>query len=537
MKYEDLKKRLYVPNYDEWETDCQMNFYSDKELTVKTIENGIILPPKSKNNSKLEYSGGVCDESFNFVDGFYEKKIPGMSYEIRSSYKCDENEIMVLGENVIWGGVLRDHFGHIILEYLTKIWYVLKNSNHKEKIAFVRTTPNSKLIEDGIAYKILNLLDIPSDRIIIVDRPTKFKSIIIPESSAHIYDEYTKEYLLPYHYICNKIKPSTYKKIYLTRRKFSNPIMNEVYFEEYFSKRGYKIISPEQLSLEEQVSLISGAEEIAATVGTLTHWALFCKPGTKFIMLLRDSNLLLPQCLINDATKIDWYIINASLDFFSSDHFRALHIIGATSYWREFVREHFNDVDINDESFEKYILKYIVDWGKLHLNPNMYRFSAINFIRDMDIMTFFRPLYDMLKDRGLPYELNQYLEADFDELSKKFEIETLVVFGAGNIGKNVMKAFIQSKYKDIKMYFCDNDSKKWGSSINIGGGYQNIIEVISPNELVKNYTKSLVVIGTSSYVQRTAIYNKLLQLGYPKERIKIVSKLNTLEPFKESVRF
>ena len=475
MNDDELKKRLYVSNFDEWQTDCQIKFFSDRELTVKTVKSGLILPPVLKKAGKYnEYSGGVCDEYFNFVDGFYRCKAPGnTSDEIRSSYRCTEEEIETINEDVIWGGLVIGHFGHIILECLGKMWYILQNPSRKEKIVFIRFI--RKKSED-LFIKFLNLLDIPKERILFISKPTKFNSIIVPESSIHSECDYTKEYLMPYKYICNKIKPSIYKKIYLTRSKFgnSNKTINEEYFEEYFSKHGYKVISPEKLSLEEQISLISGANEIAATIGTLTHWALFCKPGTKFTMILRKNyDLSMPQCLVNEATKVNWYIVDASVGFLRSAHHDGPHFLGSTIYWQKYIQDHFND-SVPDDRWKSYIFEYMLQWGIVNLNPECkIKERGINFVRSLDVMSFLRSLYNLLKYNGLPYELKNYLDKDLDNFSAKYDLENIVIFGAGNWGKNLIKIFKQSKYRDMKMYFCDNDPNKWHKSIFVGGGVSN----------------------------------------------------------------
>ena len=472
MSDDELRKKLYVPNIEEWLTDCQIKFYSDRQLTVKIIKSGLILPPILKKNRTYldEYSGGVCDEHFNFVDGFFRCKAPGnTNEEVRSSYKCNAEEIYTVDEDVIWGGVLIGHFGHLMLECLGKMWYILQNPLRKEKIAFVIIGKKVK----NLFIKFFNLLDISEERVLFIDKPTKFNSIIVPESSSHSQYEYTKEYLMPYRYICNKIKPSTYKKIYLTKKNFGNSdqTINEEYFEEYFAKQGYKVISPEKLSLEEQISLISGADELAATLGTLTHWALFCKPGTKFTMLVRRSNdLLISQCLINEATKIDWYIVDISVAFLSSGRNSKPYFLGETIYWKQYIQDYFDDLIFSD-NWKKYLFEYILQWGEVNLNPKCEdKNRYINFVRSLDVMSFLRPLYNLLKCNGLSYELKDYLDTDLDKFSAKYGLENIIIFGAGNWGKNLVTFFKQSKYSDMKLYFCDNDPNKWGKIIPLGGG-------------------------------------------------------------------
>ena len=55
------------------------------------------------------------------------------------------------------------------------------------------------------------------------------------------------------------------------------------------------------------------------------------------------------------------------------------------------------------------------------------------------------------------------LEDAFD----KNEIENIVIFGAGEWGRYTLSVLKRSKYKNLNIIICDNDSKKW----KIGGGY------------------------------------------------------------------
>ena len=84
---EDLSKRFYVQNVNDWKRILNTKNFSDKELEVKIIKRGIILPTRLSENPKSseEYEGGVCDNDFNFVAGFsridpQEKQNGGVCY-------------------------------------------------------------------------------------------------------------------------------------------------------------------------------------------------------------------------------------------------------------------------------------------------------------------------------------------------------------------------------------------------------------------------------------------------------------------------
>ena len=94
-------------------------------------------------------------------------------------------------------------------------------------------------------------------------------------------------------------------------------------------------------------------------------------------------------------------------------------------------------------------------------------------------------------------------------------IDHIVIFGAGKDGHFVFGLLQQTKYKSKNIVFCDNDSNKWNIDKIAGGG----VLVISPQELMTNYRNSVVIIGSHTIKTRELIYEQLVKMGYPKEKI------------------
>lgn len=341
--------------------------------------------------------GGVFDADFGFVAGMFRGNPPNNGvYGVHGIYAV--NEIEKIDEEVIFGGALVGLFGHLILDSLSRMWYILKNRDDKRKIVFLLIRK-----EHSWFYPFFDLLDIPRERIIILRKPTLYKKVIIPDESVHSWYNYTKEYLVPYDYIRSKIKNSDIKKIYLTRSKFDETLRktsvrylcNERYFEKYFENKGYKIIEPEEYSVEDQISMISSAENIVSTLGTLSHFALFCKPGVKFTMLTRvDNATLYPQCLINEAKQIDWYIVDVSMNFLPiQNRTNGVCLLGETKYWRQFVKEKYGEI-INTNSWKEASNDYVEKWCRFYSID-----SAISLVTSV-----FERTYELTKRNIMPPE-------------------------------------------------------------------------------------------------------------------------------------
>ncbi|MBR1729793.1 MAG: glycosyltransferase family 61 protein [Selenomonadaceae bacterium] len=356
-----------MSNYDQWSDLVNKKFLSERKLNVQIIENGIILP--AKDLGRAVYGGGVFSKEGEFIAGFFRKKPPKNTvFGVQGAYEIEE--LYESDEEVIFGGALISLFGHFILESLGRMWYILKNPGDKRKIIFLLVKEEQEWF-----YQFFKLLDIDINRIEILKKPTHYRKIIIPDESIHSWYDYTEEYLVPYNYIRDKIKVSDIKKLYLTRSKVhlkgreidrlngNTYLCNEEYFEQFYKGKGYKVISPEKFPVEEQISMVAGADEVVSTLGSLSHWALFCKSKTKFTMLARvDDDTLYPQCLINEAKNIDWRIIDVSMNFLPlQNRGTGVCLLGETKYWKRFVEEFYNE-KIFSEYWREKIDEYVSNW-------------------------------------------------------------------------------------------------------------------------------------------------------------------------------
>ena len=386
-------KRFYVQNANDWKKYLGQNKILDRKLEVKVIKRGIILPARPLNNGTFE--GGVCDSKFNFIAGFskippYEKACGGGWSSLESAYTVERKEIVELNEDVIFGGTLMGHFGHFILECWSRLWYVIQNPDVKSKILFITTTHGG--------YKswfddFFRLMGIEENRIVYVKQPMQCRSIAVPEQSQYEalnMAKFTKEFFEPYQAIKSNVKPADCKKLYLTRAEFAKDglyprfFCNEKYYEDFFTARGFKVIAPEKLSIEEQISLVMGADEIVAIQGTLTHWAMFCKPSAKFIMFTRSISAEGIQLFINEAFGVDnYYIVEAWKEFlYVKSHIDGVFLLGSTKYWKEFVADYFGEqIDEADDApyLDAAIDNYVELWCKKYLDTKNLEPTANSF--------------------------------------------------------------------------------------------------------------------------------------------------------------
>ncbi|MBQ9479278.1 MAG: DUF563 domain-containing protein, partial [Selenomonadaceae bacterium] len=202
-----LRHRLFTGNRDKWHDHVTRKYLLDLQLKVAVVEQGILLPP-IRFEANGSFYGGVFDRNFRFVGGYLRKTDPTYRDGSTVSVAYAPKDVIVLQEEVIFGGMMMGHFGHFILECLNRYWYFIKNPQDKRRVVFV---VHWGVMWHGLTDWIkafLQFVDIDESRILIIDRPTMFKKIIVPDQSLYLNDGYCKEYVSIYDHIIKRAQQS-----------------------------------------------------------------------------------------------------------------------------------------------------------------------------------------------------------------------------------------------------------------------------------------------------------------------------------------
>ena len=414
-KYIDA--HVYMPEsyMDSSTLHLRRSYASNRRLKVREVERGIFLPIKFVSSVDKYFNqvetykayGGVCDENLNFIAG-HQLANPSDIFmdgrHISGSYEVSPEEITYVDETVLYGGTLMDHPGHLITEcFADRLWWLTENPDSDIKIAVELIRDNDKMenIDDSFVVGMLQAFGIPGDRVIFIGGPVMFKKIIVPDQSAiplhYCFPyEFTGGYIKTFQHITKDLTPGNYKKIYLTKSKLHRKsVIGEDYFIDFFRKKGFAIINPEDHSLKEKAALMYGAEEVVTIDGTNSLFTVFCKPTVKLTVLTRRMDFWdTPQQMINEALGIkEFFLVNTSgnfLDNFSGNtvvNFAGgLTVVYATKEFRRYVKYVYNeDIDITpEESLKKYFYDYLSYFPKYYSDPTL--FSCVGNIKMTDIL-------------------------------------------------------------------------------------------------------------------------------------------------------
>lgn len=316
-----------------------IEYKNDEILKVKEVDGGIILPAKKDNTGKKLWAiGGVLDKNNNYIDESSTRYLFGGKYEY------DQDSLIEIKEEVIFLGPFLLHWGHFIGDQISRLWYIIDNPK-KYKIAYCGWFWNKKHTEiDGNYLELFNLLGIDKSQLIDITVPTKFKNIIIPDFSFIPSSFYTVEFKKIINKITTSINNKEYEfkdNIYFTRKNFYEA-QNKEYGEEeiikFFEQNNYQILSPENMTLCEQIYCFQKCKNIAAISGSITHNIMFSGDGLNVTILNKFDQINNYQMIIDHLVDIEITYVDIYQKLLPVLFGRGPFIIGVNKYLKKYAK-------------------------------------------------------------------------------------------------------------------------------------------------------------------------------------------------------
>lgn len=326
--------------YSEYEKNWKATLDSLRTLPepkVKAVKRGILLPLKKRSDCDPDmnvYEGGVCGPDFSFVAGL-ERNSRAPLYNLACKKSYVTVGLDVRQEKVVFGGVIFGHFGHEILDGMTRLWHYARHHDDGLKRVFVlqpgaSSTHAEKFFKlAGMDYEILK-------------SPTQFQEVIVPDEVFHTGEGGNKIWLEWFDYLKAKVKyDDTPEKVYLTRTQWpANDGVGEEYYERYFQSEGYKAIAPEKIPLADQIRYIYNATHIVTTMGTMAHMLAFARPDADVTILLRSPSSMMPaQLIINKMRGYKWCMIDATRNPLPTGQSNGCFLYALTGYFCKWARD------------------------------------------------------------------------------------------------------------------------------------------------------------------------------------------------------
>lgn len=310
-----MQERKFIHGYNMHYTDeCLHGVYETrlkpavfKKDNLKTfiLYDNCVLPfrPHGEDREKSFFGrGGIVNSNGDIYSeaAMHENRVA-------QGYPFEKDEIVFDDREVIYAGIFWNHWGHFILEQVSRLWYFINESEESKSkpIIYIADKPL-----EGNFLEFFELFGIDISRLVWVDKITSFKKVTVPEVSIISQNFYTKEYQDIFSHVVAKIQPNKdrSKKVFYTTSKFYLSVTKDFgelkEIEDFFAKNGYEIISPEEKTLREQIEILQSCEVLVSIAGTLPHNILFAHKKIKHIILNKSYVLNFHQTLIDSVSGI-----------------------------------------------------------------------------------------------------------------------------------------------------------------------------------------------------------------------------------------
>jgi hypothetical protein len=219
----------------------------------------------------------------------------------------------------LYGGLLIEHFGHFLIESLSRTWAL---TAHKQLPVVWQCFPKPKLVKWQI--EIFKILGIDHRHFRLISRPSKVDTVILPDAGFILNDFVhpdQAEALAAFPFRA----PLSGKRIWLSKSKLppdKGKVLNEEEIEARLLARGWSILHPERVSVSEQLGILSDAETVAGFAGSAFHLLVLGKEVQTKVRIVRRYANPLPATfeIVARAKRLDQRILN--IDFESDNGLR-----------------------------------------------------------------------------------------------------------------------------------------------------------------------------------------------------------------------
>jgi len=290
----------------------------NRELpSFKILENTIYMPKEPNTGYDSDINYGIYDNNGVLVkEAAYRRwgggQLVGQSERIAldlGSLQYDDFEGIY-----VYLGPLYAHYGHFLVTTLARAWFFLKH-NLTQPIRLL-THPigdQSQFLDLPVVQAFIQRFHFTREMFVAPTNPTIVRKIIVPSPS---FEELNFAYTI-HAELCQAIgeKLNNFdlcfddQPIFLSKACLQHGIwrfVNEDILIERLDKLGFKIVFPENLTLEEQVSLFSSHAKVGGIAGSALHTMLFSKKkhdvlGLYFERAIQSNFQLIDEVLGNNA--------------------------------------------------------------------------------------------------------------------------------------------------------------------------------------------------------------------------------------------
>ena len=365
----DFQKNRYIDH-------CKFSLPIKDDLTVSDYSDCYILPRRKSINRHFGL-GGVLDNCFNEIEESFIFHGSGDHIYFGGKYDFNMAEVEYLKGEYVYLGYAFNHWGHFLVDFCTRLW-CLDDLGNRKYIFLVSENESFSFIPQ--IKRFLELLGIDLNNVILCNHVCKVEKLYIPQQSYQSRKFASKEYIGIFDTIRSNIKPScSYKKhdkIYFSRKNFQKALGTEVnldLIDSLFSNNNFEVISPESMSLDDQIACINDSDELAMISGTLIHNLMFLDTKAKKRSIYIINKTYIVNYIALDTLDLK-NIPPIMIDCYASKYPVSLgfgpFMLIASNCLHKFIKDYkfniYDSVYDSDEYLSKVISKYEFMYHRIH---------------------------------------------------------------------------------------------------------------------------------------------------------------------------
>lgn len=387
----------------------------DIPLSFETVKNGMIYLDKTFLNeeyiafyNRLHHYGVILDENNKYVLAAANHRHPLGSRSEEAETVFPQEPVRRHKKAIYLGCIIR-HWGHFLVEGISRWWFLLNDEQYKDyELCYMVYEQQRDYIS-----KIMDLFGLDKSRLHKIECSTIYDELIIPEASTEFEQFWSEEYKNTIKQITKNVKPIYNRRIYLSRQKFGDHLLGEKVFAKTFKRNGYKIIYPERLSIEKQIALMKGAEEIACISGTTAHNLIFASDKTRCTILERSTSPNIAQLILNDMNNLDVSHVKASFSFLPTADGYGPFLVGITPFVEQYFKDNQIKYKLSDCQFhQQFIQTYQRLWLCNYHDEKGFKLIIFNYPKTKisELQQIKQTLEEELKDQPLKIKTDKKIK-------------------------------------------------------------------------------------------------------------------------------
>jgi capsular polysaccharide biosynthesis protein len=266
----------------------------------------------------LTSTGDMLPASFGVMDGNRETSASLISRLDGTMRLREIPEARVLKGSYYFLGNVHRHFGHNIVEGVTRAWAIpFLDAASLDNVKFI-------VYEDTLStysWDLLRLAGVRREQVVHASRHDVVERLIVPDIAMRTHRWITKFQHEIWRGMADNVSGERpWRRVLLSRKNISErPLENQEAVELMLRDHGYEVVCPETLDVEDQIRLASESISLAGCVGSQMYLAAFqADRGTNLVLAPRNFYLK-DDLLISQASGSHLEVVLGSKIDFSKE--------------------------------------------------------------------------------------------------------------------------------------------------------------------------------------------------------------------------